>query len=261
MRKSKLNVNISFLKEQYRQLGNLNLPQIFLMIDFGIMVILWFTRQGIEELGFSGWGSLFGNYVSDATVSIFGVSLLYFIPVKFDGKWDRVLDKESLRDISWDILLILGGGFALAFGVKVSGLSLFISSQLRSLDSMNVLLLLVIICYIVVFLTEMLSNTALIAIVLPILADMAVQIGQNPLLFVIPVTLSSSYAFMLPIATPPNAIVFSSDRLKVSDMMKTGFPLNIVGVLVICGVLFLFKGIWGIEFNEIPIWAQNITGN
>jgi len=251
-------VDTTFIQESYNTLGPINLPQILLIADFILMIILWFTRQELEEFHFKGWGSLFDDRPSDSTVVIIGCVILFMIPVKMNNKWVRVLEKEALRDISWDILLILGGGFALAYGVKDSGLSLFISLKLSLLGHIPVVILVILLCTFIVFLTEFLSNSAIVSIVVPIIAELAVEIGQNPLLFIVPITISSSYAFMLPIATPPNAIIFSSDKLKVSEMMKTGIFLNIFGIVILSAGLFLLKGIFGIKFGVVPDWA-NIT--
>jgi sodium-dependent dicarboxylate transporter 2/3/5 len=153
-------------------------------------------------------------------------------------------------------VLLFGGGFALASGFKASGLSQWMGEQLKGLSSLPPLLIVACICLFITFLTELTSNTATAEILLPILAALAVSIQVNPLLLMIPGTLSCSFAFMLPVATPPNAIVFGTNRLRVSDMARVGLIFNLIGVLVITAALFLIgKSIFGIDLSVMPAWA------
>ena len=122
--------------------------------------------------------------------------------------------------MSWNVIFLLGGGFALASGFVSSGLSSTLANELVIFEHMPAYLLLLLLTFSVSILTEFMSNTASISMILPIVAEMAIAIGQNPLLFMIPLTVSSSFAFILPVATPPNAIVFSADIVEIADMMK-----------------------------------------
>uniref|UniRef100_A0A6B2LMU9 Citrate transporter-like domain-containing protein n=1 Tax=Arcella intermedia TaxID=1963864 RepID=A0A6B2LMU9_9EUKA len=153
---------------------------------------------------------------------------------------------------------MLAGGFGLAHGIKESGLSDLLSTHLSFVSGMPLYFLLVTICLVTVFMTVFTSNVATISVFVPILSGLSVSIGQNPLLLLIPATLSSSYAFMLPIATPPNAIVFSSGRMKVVDMVTTGGLLNFLGLLLVPAFMLLFSGIFDIVPNTLPPWA-NLT--
>jgi len=143
--------------------------------------------------------------------------------------------------------------FLLAF--SSSGLSQFIGNSLSGLSNVPIFILVLIICAIINFLTELTSNTATTQMILPILASVSVAIGINPLLLMIAATLSASMAFMMPVGTPPNTIVFASKRLRISDMAKTGFALNIISVIVIA-ILVHFIGSIIFDLNTFPGWAQ-----
>jgi sodium-dependent dicarboxylate transporter 2/3/5 len=149
------------------------------------------------------------------------------------------MDWNTARNLPWDIVLLFGGGFALANGFRSSGLSLWLGGQLESISVLPPLVIIIIICLLVTFLTELTSNTATTEMILPVLAGMAIATNTHPLLYMIPATLSASLAFMLPAATPPNAIIFGTRRITILEMAKTGFWLNIIGVLVITGAFYL----------------------
>jgi sodium-dependent dicarboxylate transporter 2/3/5 len=265
-RKTKFKISRASLQRQYEQLGPLTFPQIVVLIDFGVMILLWFTR--------SLWAtSLFGSskMVTDGTISIFAAIVLFCIPsaprrvtgaekinlANKENFKDRILDEEDIKRVSWDIVLLLAGGMALALGFSKSGLSNLIGKHLNVLSTMPLFLLVALVSVFVLFTTELTSNIATATVVLPILSAMAVSIGQNPLLLMIPATICSSYAFMLPVSTPPNAIVFASNLLKVSTMAKTGLLLNILGALFIPAIVVLLGGpVFGIVIDEVPDWAK-----
>ncbi|XP_075920414.1 Na(+)/citrate cotransporter-like [Petromyzon marinus] len=158
----------------------------------------------------------------------------------------------------WNIVLLLGGGFALAKGCEVSGLSLWLSEQLYPLRSISPWAISVIICLLIATLTECMSNTTTATLFLPILASMAKAMGIHPLYLMAPCTLCTSFAFMLPVATPPNAIVFSYGHLHVVDMIKSGLGVNLIGVATVT----LAINTWGramFSLDTFPSWA-NHTG-
>jgi sodium-dependent dicarboxylate transporter 2/3/5 len=171
-------------------------------------------------------------------------------------KKKRILDEKSFNEVNWGIVLLLGGGFGLAYGITKSGLSSFIGQKLLLLKDIPIFLILLIINTICIFLTELTSNTSVVAITIPILAELSITVGQNPLLLCIPTTIICSYAFMLPISTAPNAIIFATNKLKVSEMAKTGLALNIFGIIVITFGSYLLKGIWEINIGELPDWVN-----
>jgi sodium-dependent dicarboxylate transporter 2/3/5 len=166
------------------------------------------------------------------------------------------MDWKTARNIPWGIVLLFGGGFALASGFKESGLSMWFGEEMIGVAQFHPLLMILFIGLGMTFLTELTSNTATTEMLLPILAGLSVSINVHPLLLMLPATISASMAFMLPVATPPNAIVFGSKRLKVIEMAKTGFILNIIGAIVI--TLFTYYWgtvVFGINAGELPGWA------
>ena len=164
---------------------------------------------------------------------------------------------KTAEKIPWEIILLFGGGFALATGFKESGLSLWIGEQLIWLKEIHPMVIILIISLVVSFLTELTSNTATIETFLPVLAGLAMSIEINPLLFMLPATIAGSLAFMLPVATPPNAIVFGTKRLKIIEMSKTGFILNIIGVIVITfTTYYLAVYVFNIDLEVYPDWAK-----
>jgi sodium-dependent dicarboxylate transporter 2/3/5 len=167
------------------------------------------------------------------------------------------MDWKAAEEIPWEIILLFGGGFALASGFKESGLSLWFGHQLVWLRGMHPLILILCISFLVTFLTEITSNTATVETLLPILAGLAVSIETNPLLFMLPATIAGSLAFMLPVATPPNAIVFGSKRISVIQMAKTGFFLNIIGIIMVSVITYYFGSfIFDIVEGVFPEWAR-----
>ena len=163
---------------------------------------------------------------------------------------------KSVSKLPWGIVLLFGGGFALASGFKESGLSTWLGEQLSFITFMPPIIIIALIALFMTFLTELTSNTATTEMILPVLAGLAVATDINPLLLMLPATMSASMAFMLPVATPPNAIIFGTNRLKVADMVRTGVVMNFAGVLIVTlSVYFIARIVFGIELDSIPEWA------
>jgi len=245
--------------DEYRKLGPVSFEEKAVLVDFFALVFLWMFRADIQIGNFSipGWSGLFprADFINDGTVAIAMAVILFLIPSR-NQRGGRVMNWKTAARLPWNIVLLFGGGFALASGFKNSGLSQWMGEQLQGLSSLPPLLIVGCICLFVTFLTELTSNTATAEILLPILAALAVSIKVNPLLLMIPGTLSCSFAFMLPVATPPNAIVFGTDRIKVADMARIGLVFNLVGVIVITAALFLIgKAIFGIDLSVFTSWA------
>ncbi len=224
-------------------LGKLSNAEILVMIVFVMTTILWITRKGIDlgNLSFSGWGELmpYGNMIDDGSVAIAMATLMFFIPVKNHlNKSVRLLDKKVFAELPWSIVLLFGGGFALAYGFSVSGLSEYLAGQLQSLKAFSLPLLVLIVSVGMNLLTELTSNTATTQLVMPILLSTAKVLNVEPVWLMLPAVLSASCAFMFPVATPPNAIVFGSGKVKVYEMLKVGIILNILGVLVVSGISY-----------------------
>jgi sodium-dependent dicarboxylate transporter 2/3/5 len=214
---------------------------------FAGAAFLWIFRSDLN-FGFlviPGWSNIFPNkeFIDDGTVAITMALLLFIIPAK-DQKENssKILDITAFRKIPWEIIILFGGGFALAEGFVESGLSKYISKQFTVLTDIPIYFMLLIICLAITFLTELTSNTATSQIILPILASLSMQLNVNPILIMIPASFSASMAFMMPVATPPNAIVFGSGKLKVYNMARAGIILNIIGALSISLYIYLIFG-------------------
>ncbi|XP_069479670.1 solute carrier family 13 member 1-like isoform X2 [Ambystoma mexicanum] len=265
------------LKQEYEKLGPFSYPEVVTLVIFLLMALSWFTR----DPGFvPGWDSLFGlkGYKSDATSAILFGFLLFIIPGKkptlfscrnkgkhketpsVTASGPMITWKEFEECMPWHIVILVGGGFVLARGCEVSGLSLWVGKRMESLSSLPVWLIVLLVCLLVTAVTEVASNPATITIFQPILTSLAEGIGINPLLIIIPATISASCAFLLPVANPPNAIVFTYGHLTVQDMMKTGLGVNIISLITLLFGLYT----WGIpmfDLNNFPEWAplRNVT--
>ena len=253
-------IDKNILKKQYKELGIWSQEQIILIFIFIIMAFLWFFRVDIKIGDFTipGWSNLFGNpkYFNDGTVAIAIAVILFLIPSK-EKRGGFLMNWKTAEKIPWEIILLFGGGFALATGFKESGLSLWIGEQLIWLKEIHPMVIILIISLVVSFLTELTSNTATIETFLPVLAGLAMSIEINPLLFMLPATIAGSLAFMLPVATPPNAIVFGTKRLKIIEMSKTGFVLNIIGIFVVTfTTYYLAVYVFNIDLEVYPDWAK-----
>ena len=214
-------------KEEYRTL-----------LVFGTTALFWVTRQQ----PFGGWvGFAEGQgmslpYANDASIAFIGVLFMFVLPCGHGGK---LLDWNAVTKIPWGVLILFAGGLCLASAFKSSGLSTVLGNSMSSLGMLPVLLGIASICLMVTFLTEVTSNTATTTILLPILVVAAITANIEPKLFMIPATISASFAFMLPVATPPNAIVFASGKFSVREMAREGFILNMIGILVVTLVCYV----------------------
>uniref|UniRef100_A0A673GU32 Solute carrier family 13 member 5-like n=1 Tax=Sinocyclocheilus rhinocerous TaxID=307959 RepID=A0A673GU32_9TELE len=243
------------IREQHLQLGPMCFGELSVLALFSLLVALWFTRDpGFVE----GWATHTFNteaeYVTDATVAVFIAMLLFILPSR--PPHPALLSwKVAQKKLPWNIVLLLGGGFALAKGSEESGLSRWLGNQLTPLHSIPPWAIVIILCLLIAIFTECTSNVATATLFLPVLASMSQSVGINPLYIMVPCTLSASFAFMLPVATPPNAIVFSYGYLKVSDMARTGMMMNVIGIFCIT----LSINTWGkamFNLDSFPAWAN-----
>ncbi|NXI12471.1 S13A4 protein, partial [Irena cyanogastra] len=264
------------IQEEYKKLGNVSYPEMVTGFFFILMTLLWFTR----EPGFvPGWSSFFEKkgYRTDATVSVFLGFLLFLIPAKKpcfgkrrkgDGEKPTEINtlepiitwKDFQKTMPWEIVVLVGGGYALAAGCKTSGLSTWIGCQMLSLSSLPSWAVTLLACILVSLVTEFVSNPATITIFLPILCSMSETLLINPLYTLIPVTMCISLAVMLPVGNPPNAIVFSYGHCQIKDMVKAGLGVNLIGLAVVMVAI----NTWGIrlfQLNTFPEWAavSNVT--
>ncbi len=253
-------VELSTFRTEYGKLGRGTYEEKMVGILFLVLALLWITRAGIDFGGFRirGWAAWFGHpeYIHDGTVAVAVAVLLFLIPSR-SRPGDRILDWSTANRLPWNMILLFGGGFALAKGFEVSGLSVWFGESLRFMGAFGQVVILLTIITMMSFLTELTSNTASTQMLLPVFAGLAVSIGMNPLMVMVPVTMAASLAFMLPTATPPNAIVFGSGRIPIRTMIRTGFWLNMAGVLTIYFYIHLLG--WGalhLHGMALPAWAR-----
>ena len=247
--------------KQAAALGPVTYEEKAVLVVFALTAFLWVFRVPMQ-LGFitiPGWSQLlpFPGLIDDGTVAITMASILFLIPSRTPGAaYATLAGKDLIPRLPWNIVLLLGGGFALAYGFQTTGLSTFIGSKFAGLVGVSPFVLIVVVCLSLTFLTELTSNTATTEMILPILASVAVATNVHPLMLMIPATLSASCAFMMPVATPPNAIIFGSNRVRIPEMARIGLVLNLIGVLAISlAFLLLGTAVFGIDFGVMPEWA------
>lgn len=240
------------LESEYAALGPMRREEMIIAAVFVVLSLLWLTREPIPigSLTVPGWSQIkFGEttllpqpkFVSDGTVAMALAFVLFLIPAAApagDRKPSRILDARSIAAIPWSIVLLFGGGFALAKGIEVSGLSDWIRQCFESIGHLPPFVVVLVVSLAVTFLTELTSNTATATILMPILAANSKALGVDPWLLMVPGVITCSYGFMLPVGTPPNAIVFGTGRVRLPDMVKSGFFMDLAGVVLIVGAIF-----------------------
>ncbi len=237
------------------ELGPLSVPERRVLIAGILLAFLWIFRADIDlgVMTVPGWsnlvnlalgGGMYAAFVTDGTVAILVAILLFIVPAG-DGSRQALLDWPTAVKLPWDIVLLFGGGFALAAGFQSTGLTQWLGEQLHGLAVYPPVLIIACVCLLATFLTEFTSNTGTTQIFLPVMVAVAGALGVDPLMLMIPATLSCSCAFMLP-ATPPNAIIFGTNEVTVRDMSRAGIILNLAGVVVITlGVFTLGPLVFG----------------
>ncbi len=215
----------NIIDEELRKLGPLKKTEKRVLIIFSVTIFLWISRIYISEY-------LTFIKLSDAGISMLAALALFTIPFRFN-KGEFTLTWEDTVKLPWGILILFGGGLALASGLSSAGVIDYIGQVVAESDGLNTFLITAMLITIMLFMTELMSNVALVAIFAPVVAGIAVGLDAEILHMVIPITMASSCAFMLPMATPPNAIVFASGYIKVHEMAKAGIFLNIFSVFII----------------------------
>ncbi len=212
--------------------GRWQVAEIRVMAVFAITALAWITRTGPAG-GWKVWLNL--PQANDASVALLAVVAMAVIP---DGNKGRLLDWETARKIPWGVLILFGGGIAIASAFVESGLAALIAANMTVLAKLPAWLLLLTVCLSVTFLTEVTSNTATASLLMPLLAAAAVASNIDPRLLMVPAAMSASCAFMLPVATAPNAIIYGSGRVTVAQMVREGFVLNLIGAFVISAISY-----------------------
>jgi sodium-dependent dicarboxylate transporter 2/3/5 len=200
------------------------------LLVFALTAALWVSRTA----PFGGWKEMFElPYANDASVALIGVLLMFVVS---DGKSGKLLSWKTANTIPWGVLLLFAGGMVIATAFQETGLSALLADQLLFLKGVHVFFIIFSICFAITFLTEITSNTATTAIIMPILFSVSSAIGIDPIKIMVPATISASCAFMLPVATAPNAIIYGSEQVPIKSMIKQGIKLNLVGAFVIATI-------------------------
>ncbi|MEE4279145.1 MAG: DASS family sodium-coupled anion symporter [Halieaceae bacterium] len=222
----------AMLGELRAELGPMSIPEKRVALVFLVVVTLWITRGMLTSLpGLSG--------LNDTGIVMAAALLMFVIPSGAEEDRGPLMSWLDLRDLPWGVLILFGGGLALAAQVSDSGLAQWLGESLSPLASLGVIAIVLASAGLVVFLTELTSNLATAATFLPVIAAIALTADLDPLVLCVPVTLAASCAFMLPVATPPNAIVFSSGVLRIADMLRAGFLMNLVALVLLTIVAVL----------------------
>lgn len=222
--------------EEFRKLGPLTRGEKTVLAVFSVTALLWISSPLLKPLVIAGMKPLSG--LSDAGIAMLAALALFLIPVD-RAKGIRAMDWDTAAKLPWGVLMLFGGGLTLAASIEANGVSEFIGNSSRGFAGLHPLLLLLAITAMTVFLSELTSNTAQVATMVPVLAAMAPVLGMNPYVLIIACTLGASSAYMMPVGTPPNAIVFGTGLVRMPQMMKAGFWLNLAGILVIVALSWL----------------------
>jgi sodium-dependent dicarboxylate transporter 2/3/5 len=242
-KKFDLNEGKSIIFNQLKALGKISFEEKTVLIVFSLVCLAWVSRSFILVKFFLE--------IDDTIIVLVGVILLFLLPSS-SGK-DRILDWKTAEQIPWGVLILFGGGLALAEGFKTTGLAEWIGQNFTAIEGVGFFMMLLIVVTAVNFLTEVTSNVATASMILPILASVAIKLDLHPFGLMIGATIAASCAFMLPIATPPNAIVFGSGYLRMNDMVKAGFWLNIISIiLVTLMVYYILPWLWEIDLESYP---------
>jgi sodium-dependent dicarboxylate transporter 2/3/5 len=235
------------IRQEKQKLGRMGRGEIAVAIVFTLTALAWITQPLIADVI---------PLVSDTTIALVGAIALFMIPVNArEGRF--VMDWDAAKGIPWDVLILFGGGLSLAAQIEKAGLSEWMGGLFGGLSHLPVVLTVAILCFAIIMLGELTSNTATAAAFLPVCASIATSLGQNPLLFLVPTAFAASCSFMLPVGTPPNAIVFGSGMIRLPEMARTGFLLNVLMVPIIVGVLWLLGPIaFDIDLGSLPAWAK-----
>lgn len=229
------------IRKEILALGNISSQEKKVLFVFCLVAALWVVRGLFDIKVF--------HLIKDSTIAMAGALLLFVIPSNW-SKREFLLDWKTAVKIPWDILILFGGGFALARGFSETGLTTFLAGELSILDGSHIIVIIAAVTLLVIFLTELTSNTATASLTLPIMAALAGAMQIHPFGLMVSTVIAASFAFMLPVATPPNAIIFSSRYVTIPQMMKAGIWLNLLGaILITTFVMFLLPIVWGIDIN------------
>ena len=239
------------IRQQLAALGRITFEEKLVLTVFGCTAVAWISRSFLLSKVIPA--------IDDTMIAICGAVVLFLLPSR--TRKEGIITWEEAVRLPWGILLLFGGGLALAEGFKTSGLAVWIAGQMTLLEGITIVLVLLILIAAVNFLTEITSNLATTSMLLPILAPMAFSMNVHPYMLLVAATVAASCAFMLPVATPPNAVVFGSGYLRIPDMVRAGIWMNILSILLVTLVIFtLLPLFWGFDLNRYPEEFINATG-
>lgn len=234
----------ALIRQERHALGRIGFEEKAVALVFSFAAFMWITRGFI-------WTDLVPQ-ITDGMIAVFATTLLFVIPTSA-GKTSRVLDWSDSVNIPWGILLLFGGGLAIAAGFRGTGLSEWMGTQLTVLDSFHLIIIIASATLLILFLTEITSNTATATMIIPVVAALALALDIHPFALMIPCAMAANCAFMLPVGTPPNAIIFATNKLTILEMVKTGFAMNVIAsLLIVMAVYFLVPIIWSLDLTSVP---------
>lgn len=230
------------IRRLLKNLGKISYEEKIVLLVFVLTAVLWISRSFLQN---------FLPQLDDTIIAIIAGLTLFLLPSSKEN--EPIISWSEAVKMPWGIMILFGGGMALASAFQESGLAIWIGTQFNLLEALPVFLLIFILITCVNFLTEITSNLATTAMLLPILAPIALSIDMHPYVLLVAATVAASCAFMLPVATPPNAVVFGSGYLKISDMVKTGIWLNVISIVLLSlFVFFVLSNLWGFDPNSFP---------
>lgn len=228
------------ISSELEKLGKISREEILVLVVFLFAAFMWITRGFI-------WENIeITSMLTDGSIAMLAAVILFLLPTKRGSK--RILDWSVARDLPWGVLLLFGGGLALAAGIVETGVDQWLGELLTNVEGVHIVIVITIVSLVILFLTEITSNTATATMILPVLAGLAIALEVHPLTLMVPAAMAANCAFMLPVGTPPNAIVFGTNKITIQEMAKTGFALNMIAVILIVGFVYLLMPvIFGIE--------------
>ncbi len=238
------------IKQQLKALGPISASEAWVLVIFSLTALAWISRSFLSkdlqlQLG-----------IDDTVIGLMGASLLFMLPAPGE-KGQRLLSWKDTQKLPWGILLLFGGGLALATGFKQTDLAAWMGDQLNLLMGLALIVVLLAVTAMINFLTEITSNLATASMIIPIVAALAISLGWHPYALMVPAILAASCAFMLPVATPPNAVAFGSGYLRMGDMIRSGVWLNLLSILLIVIWVYLYlPWIWDLDLQAVPAEFQ-----
>jgi len=240
---------LDVIDDELDALGPMTREEKLVLAVFTATALAWISRSFVLQPVVPG--------ISDSIIAITGAVVLFLIPAReTDGSFTFLLDWDTAVGIPWGIILLFGGGLSIATGFQETGLAVWMGEQLSALGGVSMIVVMTVVVMLTIFMTEVTSNTATTAMLMPIMASLAVGLELHPYGIMIAAATAASFAFMLPVATPPNAVVFGSGYITMPQMAKTGIGLNIIGILLVIALaLTWLPMIWGIDLGQLPSWA------